>query len=707
MRTWLLKLLIVTFLPLTAAFPAEQATMQVRVSLEDSALGQILQSGEYEVVNVSDQWLALFTDRDGLRQLRELGMTVEVIHEDVVAFYTSRTEPDEDYLGYKRLDEIYACLDDMKTDHPEIMTDRISIGKTFEGRDIWAVKISDNPDLDEEEPELLFNSLIHANEVMSAEVVLYFMDHLTKNYGIDPEITDIVDNRELWFIVVINPDGYYYNEVTWPDGGGIWRKTRRDNGDGTFGVDLNRNFGYMWAWDDMGSSPLTSAADYRGTGPFSEPESQTLRDFYNDHEIVIAADYHGYGNFMLWPFSFDPQHPPDENVFKALVDSMAYFNDYAVIDNWPNNGTHEDWSYGEKHVFSFTVEVGRDADGFWPRSKRIPEIAAQNLPMNLFLCRVADRVYRAAPPERPVLTVPEEPAGFNYTVSWTHPDISNPAAAYELIELQNPLKFIDSADNYDSWEGEIFHYKHRSPPNTFLLGWRHEYLWSKEPLYVRHGDSLNFWTNYVLNPGYCYTYVEVSTNGTSWESIPGSITTNDNPYGYNEGNGITGIEDKWIRATFDLADFVDQNIWIQVRLSQSTFDMFNMFLVDDIEFFKDFQTQTVVADNITDTQYDIVGQPTGDFFYRVRARDLDNQWGKYSNFGLVTVDESWVCGDTNGDGEVNQLDVTSLLDYLHRDGPAPLPLAAADVNGDSVIDQDDVKYLVAYLHQGGPEPICP
>ncbi|UCG59317.1 MAG: hypothetical protein JSU70_07360, partial [Phycisphaerales bacterium] len=138
-----------------------------------------------------------------------------------------------------------------------------SIGSSVEGREIWAVKISDNPDLDEDEAELLFTGCHHAREWISVEVPYRLALHLVANYGSDPEITRLVDNSEIWIVPIVNADGFEYSRTT----DRLWRKNRRDNGDGTFGVDLSRNYGYMWGLPGSGGD--TSSPNYRGTHPFS------------------------------------------------------------------------------------------------------------------------------------------------------------------------------------------------------------------------------------------------------------------------------------------------------------------------------------------------------------------------------------------------------------------------------------------------------
>ncbi len=118
------------------------------------------------------------------------------------------------------------------------------------------VKISDNPNVNETEPEVLYTALHHAREPVGAMQMLFYMYYLLENYDNDPFIQALVDNTEMYFVPVVNPDGYVYNQTTNPNGGGMWRKNRRNNGSaGLYGSDLNRNYGYMWGYDNNGSSP--------------------------------------------------------------------------------------------------------------------------------------------------------------------------------------------------------------------------------------------------------------------------------------------------------------------------------------------------------------------------------------------------------------------------------------------------------------------
>jgi len=297
--------------------------------------------------------------------------------------------------GYLTFAEVVAELDNMRTLYPNLISVRQSIGNSLESRQIWMVKISDNPDVDETEQEILYTGLHHAREPQGMTTVIYFMWYMLENYGSDPTVTNLVDNRELYFVPVVNPDGYVYNQQTNPNGGGMWRKNRRNNGNGTFGVDLNRNYGYQWGYNNSGSSPTPSSETYRGTAAFSEPETQVMRDFALGRQFRMANNYHSYGNYLIFPWGYIANfYTPDHSVFVAWGQDMTQFNNYT--DGTANqtvgytvNGEANDWLYGEQtqkgKVFGFTTEVGTGSDGFWPSQSRIIPLADENIYPNLVL----------------------------------------------------------------------------------------------------------------------------------------------------------------------------------------------------------------------------------------------------------------------------------------------------------------------------------
>ena len=301
--------------------------------------------------------------------------------------------------GYYTLEEVYQKLDEMFNNYPNLITEKDSIGHTIEQRPIYSVRISDNPNINEEEPEVLYTALHHAREPESMMQMIYFMYYLLENYGADEEVTYLVDNREFYFIPVVNPDGYKYNEVTNPNGGGMWRKNKRDNNnDGVInssdGVDLNRNYGYEWAYDNIGSSSQTSAATYRGSAPFSEPETETVRQFCKAHNFQLALNYHTYSNLLITPWGYIPEETPDSVFYRDIATDMTQYNNYTwgfsadII--YAVNGDSDDWFYGEQSeknkIFAMTPEVG---ESFWPSQDRIIPLAEENIYPNLYLAWVA------------------------------------------------------------------------------------------------------------------------------------------------------------------------------------------------------------------------------------------------------------------------------------------------------------------------------
>ncbi len=365
-----------------------------------------------EHIKVYENYFEAYADSFQMNILEQSGCPYEIIIEDVTKDYLERTKESREKIrlkkpcknssfgygsmgGFYTLDEVIAQLDTMRLLYPNLITAKDSIGSSIEGRPIWAVKISDNPDMNEDEPELFFNSLIHAREPEGMMVLIYFMYYLLENYGTDPEATYLVNNREFYFVPIINPDGYVYNQQISPNGGGMWRKNLRSDSTGLFGVDLNRNYSYMWGYDNIGSSPNKLAEDYRGTTAFSEPETQIIRDFCINHNFLVCLNYHTYGNVALLSWGYNKTHTPDSSIFNNLIKVATSFNQHLNGQALPpghwisytTNGDANDWMYGETSekniIFAILPEVGDENDGFWPVPERIFPLAEENLYANL------------------------------------------------------------------------------------------------------------------------------------------------------------------------------------------------------------------------------------------------------------------------------------------------------------------------------------
>lgn len=309
--------------------------------------------------------------------------------------------------GFFTLNEIIDEIDEMSEEYPNLITVKESIGTSIEGRDIYMLKISDNPNVDEPENEAFLNAIHHAREPMGVSQLIFFMWHILENYDTDPELKALIDHTELYFVPVINPDGYVRNQATNPNGGGLWRKNRRVNSNGSIGVDLNRNYGFEWAYDNSGSSGNGSSQTYRGASAFSEPETQAIRDFVNEHEFIAALNYHSYGNLLIYPWGYRPSFvTPDDPTFQTMSVYMTEENGYTYgtgdqTVGYVVNGDSDDWMYGEQtskpKMFSMTPEVGAGSDGFWPASSRIIPLCNEAFPLNLKLMQMVAEYAKVTP----------------------------------------------------------------------------------------------------------------------------------------------------------------------------------------------------------------------------------------------------------------------------------------------------------------------
>lgn len=374
--------------------------MLVRVYPEsEAAMRELLRGGLDIATARSDPERAvdIIATPEDVAWLEEWGQIPEVLIDDLAADRIERFGYlPIDFGPYYTYDEMVAELDSLHARFPEITTDKIDLGTSWEGRTIWAMKVSDDPTFeDPDEPEVLFNGVQHAREPIGCSICLYTIEYLCQYYGIIPDVTEIVDMREAWFVPVVNPDGYVYNEIL-PDG--MWRKNRRDNGGGIYGVDLNRNWGYMWGYDDLGSSPNPEDATYRGPHAFSEPETQALRSLVDSHEFVFANDFHSHGNYCLLPYGYDYILTEDDAFFRVIAESLTVDNGYdaGTIPEllYLVNGGSIDYWYGEQtfkdKIFGVSHEVG---EWFWqPDPDTILIHCQENLGSNLFMLRFAGRL---------------------------------------------------------------------------------------------------------------------------------------------------------------------------------------------------------------------------------------------------------------------------------------------------------------------------
>lgn len=230
--------------------------------------------------------------------------------------------------------EMTTELQDITNNYSNI-TKLYDLGSSVEGRTIWGLKITDNPNIEENEPEVRICGAHHGNELMSIELPLLLAWLLVENYSIDPYITDLIDNREIWIIPLINPDGRMATPVP----------TRRNANR----VDLNRDYGYMW--DGSGGSP----------SPFSQPEIQAIRNNALNNNFVLSLSFHTTAAYVNYPWNYKPQLTPDNDLIVLLSNQYAASSGYTAIfgyDWYQVRGDTNEFSYGCRGDIDWTIETG-------------------------------------------------------------------------------------------------------------------------------------------------------------------------------------------------------------------------------------------------------------------------------------------------------------------------------------------------------------
>ncbi len=308
------------------------------------------------------------------------------------------TEFPPGWEGYHTYPEMVADIQAVQAAHPDIVH-LFSIGQSYQGRQLWAAKVSDNVAVDENEPEVLYDGLHHSDEHMGLEMTLHILHWLADGYGKDARITSIVNSREIWIVFAVNPDGAQFDI----SGGRFhfWRKNRQPNaGTTAIGTDLNRNYGYKWGGGGRTSkNPL--AITYRGPAAFSAPETRAFRDFLASRvvggvqQIRVAITFHEYGRLVMWPYGYTKTNVPgdmttqDHLALARIGRHMAATNGYRpeqASDLYITSGTSRDYEYGKYRIFSYTFELSiKD----YPRTGMIAKETARNKEAVLWLAERA------------------------------------------------------------------------------------------------------------------------------------------------------------------------------------------------------------------------------------------------------------------------------------------------------------------------------
>ena len=363
--------------------------------------------GNYDIAAYKPAiFIDLVVDESEFKQLKASGHSVSV--------YQTEAQIKENFIvgknlnGYRTYEDMLAELQSIESSNPgicKLFDIGDSRGKEYvDGgnnsysnyyHEIWVLKLSDNVNMEEDEPAVFYMAEHHAREPISLEVNFYILNHLISNYGTDPTITEYVNNTQIWFAPLVNPNGH---RIVTDEDDLWWRKNIRDNnennqldfGSSPDGVDPNRNYG--WNWGGAGSSGDVYNEIYRGPSAFSEPEIQAMKLLIESHHFVTGITYHSYSELVLFPYGYaDGAVSPDHDALEELAIDMAVTipaagsGHYTPQESWqlyPASGVTDDWVYGEHGVFSYTVELGTV---FIPPANEILGICQDNLQAALIL----------------------------------------------------------------------------------------------------------------------------------------------------------------------------------------------------------------------------------------------------------------------------------------------------------------------------------
>ncbi|MCM2322785.1 MAG: M14 family metallopeptidase [Oligoflexia bacterium] len=303
--------------------------------------------------------------------------------------------------AYHNYTETVSTLRSLRDRHADI-TFLQSIGKSVEGRELWALHINTSGEAlksgKSAKPGVIIMANHHAREHLTAELALKLAQYLLDNRG-DARIGTLLDTRDIWVVPMVNPDGVEFDIAT--SKYRMWRKNRAANPGGVFGVDLNRNYGFKWGTGGSSNNPRSDT--YMGPAPFSEPETQAVRDFVRSQpNTKVLLSLHTFSELVLYPWgsSYDPiENTRDHAVFKKMAETMAGWNGYKPQQSselYLASGDTTDWAYGELGIFAFTFELSPASGfaGFYPGVGMIEKAFNDNLKPALYLLEVANDPYQ-------------------------------------------------------------------------------------------------------------------------------------------------------------------------------------------------------------------------------------------------------------------------------------------------------------------------
>jgi hypothetical protein len=568
-------------------------------------------------------------------------------HDIVVADLEAQKEGTR--YGYRSLDSINIALRNLVNTYPSLCV-LDSLGLSYQNRQMYGVKISDNPSVSEpSEPGVFICGLHHSREWATIEVCLFFADSILRAYNTVPSMQNLINNHEIWVFPAINPDGYAYDYPAQR----FWRKNRQPF-NSVIGTDINRNymgacngdrFG-LWGALTVGaqSAHSPSSETFMGGYGASSPEITNVINFFKTHNINTSHSFHSYSELVLWPWAYQEIPTPDNALYVRIGQTMAgmisalgggTYTPEQTPDLYPVSSGCDDWIYGWNRFINgipclaFTNEVGTS---FYQPVSNLSSILHENFEAIYFLANFSDsvRIYVKPAVPAPQVSVPETSATGDFTISWQpkNSEYANPNS-WEVQEFNGYSVFTDSLEGLPSaWTMQGFSLstrRARSGTHSLYSDSANNisnYARTTFPYLVQPGDSLTFWCWYNLERNYDAAVAEVSFDTKEWFQL---------------GARMSDTAMSWRRKAYSLAPYTGKSVYIQFRVMTDDNTLRNGFYLDDVSPVPLFNNTRIISSTITDTFCNVTVSNQGNYWYRVRGSNLTNGWGAYTTLQGVVV----------------------------------------------------------------------
>lgn len=623
-------------------------TMIVRVYVRNYEQLQNHINFKYTNIDIAgarlNEWYELVVPQEDYPTVLRSGLNHEIVVPDLEAL------KEESRGQYRSLDSINLYLRNLVQTYPTLCI-MDSMGLSYENRQMYGLKISDNPSVSEpSEPGVFVCALHHSREWATPEVVLFFADSILRAYSSNWAMQELINNHEIWIFPAINPDGYVWDYPAQRS----WRKNRQPF-NLVIGTDINRNymgscdgnrFG-MWGALTSGaqSSHYPSSETFLGSYGASSPEITNVVNFFKTHNINTCQSFHSYSELVLWPWGYQNNPTPDNSLFVRVGTAMANmitkvsgsgtYTPGQIPSLYPVSSGCDDWVYGWNRwvngvpCLAFTNEVGTS---FYQSVSQLDQICRQNFKSIYYLANFSDSVRilvkPAVPP--PQISTPDTSMTGNFTISWQpkNAQFNNPTM-WEVQELRDYSVYADSLEGLiTNWTVQGFLYSTRrahSGAHSFYSDSANNisnYIRTAYPYLVNSGDSLSFWCWYNLEKNYDAAVAEVSFDTREWFQL---------------GPRLTDTAMSWRRNAYSLAPYAGKSIFLQIRVMTDDGVLKNGFYVDDIHPVPFFNNTRVISSAITDTFCDISVSQAGEHWYRVKGYNITNGWGQYSMLSKVVA----------------------------------------------------------------------